>query len=277
MIISASRRTDIPSFYSQWFFNRIRAGNVVVKNPFNPKQERTISLKPETVDFFVFWTKDPRNMLDQVAMLKDYGFRYYFQFTLTAYDSTIEKGIGPKGPILDSFLKLAKQGIPVVWRYDPILLSDKFTEDYHYRYFRYLGQKLQGAAEKCVISFVELYAKSQRNLKQIALTPITIEDQQRIARNLQQIASEYQLTIESCVSGCGLPKSRCVDPMIVGLPDNFKRDPNQRPGCSCVHSVDIGAYNTCRHYCLYCYANYSAAKVRKLTAKHDPDSPWLIS
>ena len=158
MIISVSRRTDIPSYYSEWFFNRLKDGYAYVRNPMNPHQISEVSLSPDVVDGIVFWTKNPTPMLNRLDELQDYT--YYFQFTLTPYGVDIEKNIPSKNKIvIPTFQKLSTLigKDRVIWRYDPILLNDKYTLQYHMKYFRVLCDKLAGYTEKCTISFLDLY------------------------------------------------------------------------------------------------------------------------
>ena len=143
MIISASRRTDIPNYYSEWFFNRIKEGYVLVRNPMNISQVSKISLSPDVVDGIVFWTKNPLPILDRLEELREYT--YYFQFTLTPYGKDVEPNVPSKNDlIIPSFRKLSERigKERVVWRYDPILFNDKYTMDYHIKYFKALAAKL---------------------------------------------------------------------------------------------------------------------------------------
>lgn len=285
MIISASRRTDIPAFYSEWFFNRIKEGYVLVRNPMNYYQVSKISLRPDVVDCIVFWTKNPKNMIDNLDLLSDYN--YYFQFTLNSYDKTIERNIPKKAHIIDTFRTLSQKigSNRVIWRYDPILLTDKFTKDYHYKYFEYLASKLNGYTDKCVISFLDLYTKTQRNLKNLNIQPIKKEDMKEIAIKLVEIAKKYNLTIETCseeidLADIGIKHGKCIDDKLIseilGVNLNIEKDKNQREICGCVSSIDIGAYNTCNHNCLYCYANYSEKTVKKNIEGHNSNSPFII-
>jgi Domain of unknown function (DUF1848). len=161
MIISASRRTDIPAFYSEWFLNRIKAGFLIVRNPMNPKQLSRIVLTPDVVDCIVFWTKNPTPMLPKLDELKDYN--YYFQFTLTGYGQDIERNLPSKKDVLiPAFLELSEKigAHRVIWRYDPILINSKYSEEYHVSAFKQIAEALNGHTEKCVFSFVDRYRKN---------------------------------------------------------------------------------------------------------------------
>ena len=158
MIISVSRRTDIPAFYSEWFFNRLKAGEVLVRNPMNARQISKIKLTPDAVDGIVFWTKNPAPMLDRLYLLKDYI--YYFQFTLNAYGKEIESGVPSKNRfVIPTFQRLSDLIGPdrIVWRYDPIFLNETYTIDYHIYYFEKLARRLSPFTRKCTISFLDSY------------------------------------------------------------------------------------------------------------------------
>ena len=157
MIISASRRTDIPSHYADWFYNRIKEGYVCVRNPMNVHQISRIPLSPDVIDGIVFWTKNPRPMMDRLDLLRDY--MYYFQFTINSYGQDIEANIPSKNDIIiPTFRELSDMiGCErVIWRYDPILLTKKYSIDYHIRYFEEIAKRLSGYTEKCIISLVDL-------------------------------------------------------------------------------------------------------------------------
>lgn len=286
MIISASRRTDIPTYYSEWFMNRIREGYALARNPMNAHQVSRISLSPEVVDGIVFWTKNPAPMLDKLPQLKDY--MYYFQFTLNAYEQDVEAGVPLKHKyIVPTFQRLSEMIGPerVVWRYDPILLSDKYTFDYHVKYFELLAKKLAPYTQKCTISFLDMYVKTERNVAGLNIQPWTLELQDAMAKSLAEIAHSYGLELETCAEGIELEKygikhAHCIDgelfAKLLGCPLKVGKDKNQRKECGCVDSVDIGAYNTCRNGCRYCYANFNAKMVQNNRQRHNPLSPLLL-
>jgi len=285
MIISASRRTDIPAFFSDWFFNRISEGYVLVRNPMNYYQVSKIDLSPSVVDCIVFWTKDPCNMIDKLSLLEKY--KYYFQFTLNSYDQSVECGVRKKSDIIKTFIELSRiiGKEKVIWRYDPILLSNKYTKEHHYKYFEIFASKLKGYTDKCVISFLDLYKNTQRGVKSLELSPLTEVDMVEIARNISAIANKYNIEIATCceridLSPYGIKHNKCIDDTlitkIVGANLNIEKDKTQREVCGCVSSIDIGAYNTCRHNCAYCYATYSEKTVEKNRLLHNPKSPLLL-
>ncbi|MFA6009670.1 MAG: DUF1848 domain-containing protein [Desulfobacteraceae bacterium] len=287
MIISASRRTDIPAFYSEWFYNRVKEGFVYVKNPMNPKQISKISLKPDVVDCFVFWTKNPKKMISDLKIIDRLGITYYFQFTINSYNQEIETNVPVKTGIIDTFIHLSEKigKNRIIWRYDPILLSEKITIEYHLKYFEYLASKLNKYTNKCIISFIDFYKKCQRNLKQV--NPIEFDEQikRQLAESLQAIAVKYDLVIETCsedieLKTIGIKHGKCIDDKLIEKlcqgRIKIEKDKNQREACGCVTSIDIGSYNTCAHGCLYCYANFNNDIVLKNIKNHNPTSPLLF-
>lgn len=286
MIISASRRTDIPTYYSEWFFNRIKEGFVYVRNPMNIHQISKISLSPEVVDGIVFWTKNPVPMLDKLDRLEDYA--YYFQFTVNSYAKDIEANIPSKNDIIvPAFIELSRKIGPekVIWRYDPIMLTSKYSIDYHVNYFNELAKRLSGYTHKCVISFVDFYRNTQTHLKDLNILPLGENEMYELAERLVEIARKNNLIVESCAEKInldqfGIQHGHCIDCNLLERISNCKmdlsKDKNQRPECGCMESIDIGAYNTCKNGCKYCYANFSQTTVNKNTGLHNPYSPLLF-
>ncbi len=287
MIISASRRTDIPAFYSEWFINRLKAGFIYVKNPFNAQQISKINLSPEIIECIVFWTKNPEKMLPHLRTIDDLEFPYYFQFTVTSYDTSIEQYVPKKNQIISTFIKLSDQIGPdkVIWRYDPILISDIFTIEYHLKWFNYLAKRLQRHTKKCVISFFDMYKKCEHNLKNINIKHIEMADKLMLANELLKIANSYNLSLQTCaeetaLTSYELTSGKCIDDglisKIIGSPIAINPDKSQRPTCRCTTSIDIGTYNTCGHGCKYCYANFSPKSAAISCSVHDKSSPLLI-
>lgn len=285
MIVSVSRRTDIPAFYSEWFFNRIKEGFVYVINPFNRKQISKVELTPKTVDLFVFWTKDAEPMLKRLDELKEFNF--YFQFTITSYRNDVEKATRRKNDIIKTFKQLSKiiGKEKVIWRYDPILLNEFYTKEYHYKWFEKFCSELSGYTDKCVISFLDLYSKTKRNTRELNLKEISKNDMYDIAEKFSVIALKYNIKIETCseeidFSKYGIKKGKCIDgeliTQIIKCPIEVKKDDTQREVCGCVKSIDIGEYNTCKHNCLYCYANFNYNAVEKNYLMHDSKSNILV-
>lgn len=286
MIISASRRTDIPTYYSDWLINRIKAGYVYVRNPMNAHQISKISLSPEVVDGIVFWTKNPTPMLTKLDALNDY--MYYFQFTLNSYGVDVERNIPSKSKVVvPAFQRLSDMIGPdrVIWRYDPIFLNETYTVDYHIRYFEELAKRLSSYTRKCTISFLDFYHSTEKNMAALSLEKFYIEKQELLAKNIAEIAHSYGLCIDTCAEGIelhqyGIEHARCIDnrllEQLIQCPLDVKKDKNQRQECGCIESLDIGAYNTCRNGCRYCYATYNEKTVSTNRGKHNPDSPLLI-
>jgi len=285
MILSASRRTDIPCYYPEWFFNRIKEGFVCVRNPMNPVQVSKIMLSPDVVDCIVFWTKNPEPMLERLDELA--GYDYYFQFTLTGYGRDVEKNIPhKKETMIPVFQRLSdKIGRErVIWRYDPFLFTLKYTPEYHQRAFAQIAQALRGYTEKCVISFVDTYAKNKKELQKLGVYELQEAELKAFVQELGRIARENGLLLESCaehidLEDCSVRPGSCIDKelieRIVGCQLKGGKDKNQRPECGCMESVEIGTYNTCLNGCVYCYANHSAESTAANCRSYDPESPIL--
>lgn len=287
MILSASRRTDIPNYYSEWFYNRIKDGFVYVRNPINTHQVSKVIISPDVVDCIVFWTKNPEPMLKGLDALSAY--QYYFQFTLTGYGRDIEYNIPHKKekmiPVFQELSrKIGKQ--KVIWRYDPIIFTKVYTPEYHLKAFEQIAAALNGYTDKCVISFVDLYAKNKKNMESIEFYEMGKPRLEVFAKKLSEIAQENAITIGSCaehidLAHCGIEHNCCIDKKLIenmiGCKLKAGKDNNQRRECGCIESVDIGTYNTCKNGCRYCYANSSQESVAKNCSKYDTMSPILCS
>ncbi len=253
MILSVSRRTDIPQFYSDWFFNRLKEGYLYVKNPMNSHQISRIDLSPEQVELIVFWTKNPEPMMERIRELGSIPF--YIQFTLTGYGNDIEPGLPDKRHLIDIFRETAEKvgKDRMVWRYDPIFLNGRYK-----------------------------YGKTERNMKGIPVEELDEEGMKRLGKGLASIAGTYGLRIEACaeiadLSSVGISRGSCIDPAmaeyLIGGPVCRRKDKNQRTECGCMESVEVGTYDTCLAGCKYCYANDSVEAVkrrRQLYAEHRP-------
>ncbi|NLO35293.1 MAG: DUF1848 domain-containing protein [Clostridiaceae bacterium] len=265
MIVSASRRTDIPAFFADWFLQQLAAGTVTVRNPMNPAQQRQVDLTRAAVDAFVFWSKNPRPFFAALDRLDAAGYPYYFQFTLNAYPALLEPRVPALADRLDTFRQLAARigADRMVWRYDPIVLGGELTWDWHVRQFAALCGQLADLTGACVFSFYTPYRKTVRQMARIgALQPDDDGKRDLIAR-LAPVARQAGIGLEACCSFVDwqdLPvrPAACIDPerllRIAERPLSLKPDRSQRPGCRCVQAVDIGQYRTCRHGCRYCYA-----------------------
>jgi len=252
----------------------------------NIHQLSKINLAPDVVDFIVFWTKNPSKMIDRLDELKDY--QYYFQFTLNSYEKDIEPNVPSKSPeLIETFKKLSDKigADKVIWRYDPILLNNKYTIEYHIEYFEKIAQKLKNHTNKCTISFIDPYRHTTNNLKEFSLQSMTVEDKRRIAEEISKIAAQNNLIIDTCaedidLSDFNISHAKCIDDKliekIIGCKLNIERDKNQRLECGCVSSVDIGTYNTCKNACKYCYANSNQYAVQRNFKLHNPQSSFLV-
>ncbi len=286
MIISASRRTDLPAYYSEWFMNRLRAGSVLTRNPMNHAQISRIQLSPELVDCIAFWTKDPSPMLEQLPLLDQMGYRYYFQFTLTPYDEDLEPGLRNKKDILKTFQRLSDRvgRERVLWRYDPIIINDRYRVEFHLDKINDLCSSLSGYTEVCTISFVDLYHKLHP-AKGLPFREATEEEMACLAKAFSEAGSRYGLSVRACcekadLSSYGIRPASCIDQRTIekvcGYSITGRRDSNQRSGCGCIQSIDIGSYNTCPSGCRYCYANAGIASARRNRDHHDPASELLL-
>jgi len=297
MIISASRRTDIPAFYAEWFMNRIREGFFYRVNPFNRNQVSGFSLQPEDVDAICFWTKDPGPLLKHLDELDERGFNYYFQFTLNPYNKVFEPGVPSLEQRIEDFQGLARRigKKRVVWRYDPVILTSITPVSWHLEQAELISSKLQESTERLVFSFYDFYGKGRGRLHDaLKHTGITLEDitwhvhrahLDALVGGFKDIADKHQLNIFSCsedvdLSNNGIEPGACIDGKLIrdlfGGEPSEKKDKNQRAHCGCVESVDMGMYNTCRFRCTYCYANFNEGTIDKNLSRHNVSSPALL-
>ena len=235
----------------------------------------------QTVDCIVFWTKNAAPFLQFLPQIDDLGYRYYFQFTLTPYGREIERNVGDKAQILQTFCTLSEKigKERVIWRYDPILLTDGITADWHIEKFRIMCGKIQDYTETVVISFLDEYQKLDKSKYRAP----DEEEMLEIGTAFAEIAKEYGLHIQTCAEKISIPeieKGACIDKTLIericGYPISVKKDKSQRIECLCAESIDIGEYDTCAHFCEYCYANHRKATIERKMAAHDDNSPLLI-
>ncbi|MCQ2538716.1 MAG: DUF1848 domain-containing protein [Lachnospiraceae bacterium] len=285
MIIQTGMRTDIPAFYSKWLLNRISEGFVLVRNPYNPSQVTRYSLSPDVVDLIAFCTKNPAPMLNSMDALKAYG-QYWF-VTITPYGKDIEPNVPDAEIVMDDFIKLSDiVGVDCVgWRYDPIIVDDNHSVEWHISEFEHMAKKLAGYTKTCVISFIDIYKKVERNFPQAR--EVSRKDRITIGKAFISIAEKYGMIIRPCAEGnelaaYGADCSGCmtVKTFETALHERLivpKRKTNQRNGeCACLLGVDIGAYDTCGHLCKYCYANTDATRVMANMRWHDSKSAFLL-
>lgn len=279
LIISASRATDIPAFYADWFFRRLEKGYVRWRNPFSGQNSYVYF---SNTRFIVFWSKNPAPLLPYLSMLKERGIGCYIQYTLNDYEAEgLEPNVPPLEQRIATFRRLVEVlGIGgVVWRFDPLILTDRINIDTLLRKIARISDALVGYTEKLVFSFadIESYKKVSRNLRQSGINYREWdEDSMReFASRLSAMnRNNWNFRLATCaeridLSEYGIEHNRCIDPELISrrAPDdailqnflyNVKTDNGQRKACGCILSKDIGTYNTCPHGCLYCYANTSS-------------------
>jgi hypothetical protein len=281
MILSASRRTDIPAFFGEWMVNRLRAGVVAVRNPLNHTQVSVLEFGPASVDCIVFWTKNPAPFLPHLDEIDRLGYKYYFQFTITPYGTDLEPGFD-KTSVIETFQALsAKIGRgKVIWRYDPVVITETYTAAFHCEKFAALAETLSSYTDKCVISFVDRYSFLGDSFRQHGIDELDEAVMHELAEAFSSASRKHSLQLASCceridLSRYGIMHNKCVDNELVARISSrelwYKKDSSQRSVCGCAASRDIGAYNTCAHGCVYCYAR------REQTAPTvcDADSPML--
>ena len=283
MIINTGQRTDIPAFYSEWFSNRLKEGIVCVRNPYYPNQVSRYRLDPSVVDCIGFCTKNPEPMFKYMNLLNNYG-QYWF-VTITPYGRDIEPNVKDKHKIIENFKYLSSiVGINSVgWRYDPIFITDKYSIEYHLRAFEKMTSLLEGYTKTVVISFIDLYSKVKRNFPEAI--EVSRENRLLIGKKFVDIASAHGMILKPCAEGnelevfgadCGGCMKISDYEKAIGKKLNAPKKREARAECACYLSCDIGAYNTCKHFCRYCYANSETSKVLAISKLHNPNSPFLI-
>lgn len=280
MIISASRRTDIPACYPEWFVNRLKAGEILVPNPYNRKKISRIAISPDTVDCIVFWTKNPEPLLPKLKEIDRLGYRYYFQMTVTDYGMDMEENLPSTEESMATFVLLSERlgRERVDWRFDPIILNGTYTLGYHLEKFEMMCEWLHKYTDRCIISFVDAYRGNPY--------PELEEDEMAsVAKGIAGIAGKYKLPLYTCAEKMNLERygirhGACIDKEkirdIIGYKLDLKKDTGQRRECGCAESIDIGMYDTCVNGCAYCYATGGIESARRKKEQHDPASPLLI-
>ena len=282
MILNTGSRTDIPAFYSEWFINRLKAGYVLVRNPYYPKMIHKYLLSPDVIDCIVFCTKNPAPMLEKMDELKKY--RTFWFVTITPYGRAVEPNVPDKHEVMESFKKLSQVSgrKRTAWRYDPVFISGAYDIAYHKRAFEKIACTLSGYTEMCVISFIDLYEKTKKNFP--GIREVTQEEMEELAVYFKEVCDRYGMTLRTCHEDHGLAKygidiSGCMTKEVLeNAADITLKVPSHslaREGCTCLLGSDIGAYNTCAHGCRYCYANDDMKLVYDNMKKHDPESPIL--
>ncbi len=268
MIVSASRRTDLPALHPGWLRERLQAGFADVRHPFAPSRVRRVGLVPApegTLEALVLWTRDPGPLLDQVPEWERRGLRTLWLVTVTGYPRELEPRAPDEAAAIAAVSRLAALVGPerISWRYDPVLLCPALGLDpaWHGRNFRRLLRRMKGAVGRCIVSVYDDYAKARRRLGAAGLAPDLESDPVPLLADLAEAAAGLGLPLQSCceeAAAAGIPAGACIDGALLdrlwGLGVGARRDPGQRPGCRCAPSADLGAYDTCTHGCLYCYA-----------------------
>ncbi len=287
MIISATRRTDIPSLYGEWFVNRLKEGYVLVQNPYNPNRYTKVDLSLDAVDIIAFWTKNPIPFLRYLPQIDEMGYQYFFQFTLTSYGRECEKNLPSKDKLMSAFIAMSEKigKKRMVWRYDPIIINDVYTLQYHAEKFSYMAKILSKSANRCVISFLDEYKSLSVRMGEGYAAQMTSDNILAVSKILSDIAKENGMQIYTCaekydLSQFGINHGACIDKAmieeILGATINVKRDKNQREECLCIESAEIGTYNCCANGCVYCYAVNSEKTASSNIKRHNKTSPVLI-
>ena len=292
MIVSASRRTDIPAFYAEWMVRRFREGYCTVANPYNRNQTVRISLKPEDVDAVVFWTRNPRPLIPYLDELDFRGYRYYFQFTILGYPRELDPKAPPAATAVEAFRDLAERlgSSRVIWRYDPIVFTGLTPPTFHEENFQALAEPLRGQTRRVVVSIVDMYRKIEKRMKEMEGTPAEVRPCQAekfgpLMCRLAEVAGKNGMEIVSCAEEVdlrpfGILPGKCMDDRVIaeafGIEVPGTKDPAQRNACGCVVSRDVGMYESCLFGCRYCYATKSFEQAKANFESHDPESPSLL-
>ena len=282
MILNVSGRTDVVAFYSEWFMNRINEGFIDVRNPFNPKLVSRIYIND--VDLILFCTKNPLPIIDKIKDIKN---KVYFHITLTPYKNDIEPNVPDKKEIIKGIKKLSKIVGPdnIVIRYDPIFISSTYTLNYHIKAFDKLCNLLDGYVHKIIISFLDIYKNVKKNKNILGYKELTEEDYKLIGISFSKIAKSHNIVIHTCseeknLVEYGFIKDECMSyELAYKLTGKLYKEEwkaRNNKSCHCVKMVDIGVYNSCKHFCKYCYANYDERKVNNNYINHNPNSSLLI-
>ncbi len=286
MIIQTGQRTDIPAFYSTWFLNRLKAGYVMVRNPFYPSAVSRYDLNPTILDLITFCTKNPLPVLNNDELWKELSFyKQWWYVSLTPYGKEIEPNVPEKADVAQGIVELGKRlgADNVGWRYDPVFISEKYTIPYHLKAFENIAKRLCGFTKTAVISFIDLYPKVKRNFPEAR--EVTKEERFILGKAFVEIASKYGMILRPCAEGSELSQfgadcSGCQTIQVlekaIGKKLKVPKKNSARKECSCFLNGDIGAYNSCAHLCRYCYANANPQLVHENIKAHNPVSPLLI-
>ena len=283
MILNTGSRTDIPAFYSQWLLRRFQEGYCLVRNPYHGELVFRYRLDPSLIDLVTFCTKNPAPLLPHLEAFESY--RCFWHVTITPYGKEIEPFVPPVDAMIKSFQTLSRKVGPqaVAWRYDPILLTDTYTTAFHLAAFASMASALEGYTNRVIFSFLDLYEKTKKNFPEGKEVPLA--DRMTLAKGIAEIGKAHGMKVHSCLEGdsytsLGIDTSGCFTRQVLEevIGEELQVPPHSyaREGCKCLLGADIGAYNTCRHFCKYCYANYDRETVLKNSRLHDPESPFLV-
>lgn len=283
MILNTGSRTDIPAYYSEWFYNRIEAGYVLSRNPYYPSQVTRYLLSPELIDVMIFCSKNPEPMFERISLLAPYSTFWFV--TITPYGKDIEPYVPPKEQVIRSFQRLSRivGRQRISWRYDPVFITEEYSVSYHIGQFGRMAEALSEYTDQCVISFIDLYEKTKRNFR--GIRSVMGQEQEILVEAFSKTAKENNLQIHLCCENAALVRenvdadgcmSQAVLERAIDCRLNVPGKRYARSECSCLLGADIGAYNTCGHGCLYCYANYDREVVERNRKAHNALSPFLI-
>ncbi|ASQ91196.1 hypothetical protein CHL67_09980 [Prosthecochloris sp. GSB1] len=270
-VISASRRTDIPAFHADWLIDRVRHGYCKVANPCNPSQVRKVSLHSADVAAIVFWTRRAKPLLRYLDELDDRGFNYYFLYTITGCPAGMEPGLPDKQRCVEDFLELSARTGPekVLWRYDPVIMSKDLDHDHHVENFSRLAEQLAAGTNSVIITFLKRYPHIEGSMRKAGVFEPARLERELLAKAIGDVAAKRGLTVRGCggrESFPGLEVSKCIDEKLLGrlfgLELSSAKDKGQPAECRCIRSIDIGAYGSCLHGCVYCYASRNFARAR---------------
>ena len=284
MILNTGARTDTVQYFSDWLLKRFEEGFVYVRNPLFPNNVTRYELSPDKIDAVLFCSKNYEPILPRIREITD-KYRTYFYYTVTAYGKDIEPGVPETEESIQTLIKLSSivGRERIAWRYDPVLLTDKYTMEIHFNTFEKMAKELAPYIDRCIFSFVEVYKKLKTNMPE--LREITDADKETLAKGLGETANRYGIHLQTCgtngdYSKYGIYSSGCATLDILGKANGCEfrelKHKGMRQGCHCIESRDIGEYDTCLNGCRYCYANRSHKKAFENYKYHDPSSPIII-
>jgi len=284
MIINTGGRTDTVQYYTEWLLNRFREGFVYTRNPLFPNKVTRYELSQDKVDAIVFCSKNYEPILENLSEITD-KYNTYFHYTITAYEKDIEPRVPSIEKSIETLLRLENivGKNRIAWRYDPVLLTDKYTIDYHLQTFEMMSARLSGHIDRCIFSFVEMYKKLSLNMPE--LKPMTEDEKIILARGMGVIAYKYNIYLQTCATNgdytnFGIHPSGCMTLDILGKANGIKfknlKHKGNRKHCNCIETRDIGAYDTCPNGCKYCYVNATPAKAVENFKIHNKTSPILL-